>query len=355
MIFQQNGDDLSYLTYLFENDCYPPDEIFTDDLRNQLETIGIITSSENITTTTLTYIMEGEPEEQTATLFTGSGYSIYIPDNDWIPCGSDIWQSAYNEKIRFWITCFAEQDISKVKRELRFSKGMHPDAEAIRENEMAGQKGDIITRVRLIEQPKASHVWAVFYCYPEEAIEGAGARLPVIVDTFSAAESVTYSFWDMIPSFGENDANVLQFTNGLQLILPEEWNDKIVLEEIDSHTLEIFEKNNAKADGGGELVNLFYISHSENGLTFSEDNPFQIFGENAQKIHKVLGVYRRDDSECALIFTKCSDAFYTNEDPKLRKDFYDLYMYVDEVQVITDNIPGFTECGLEDLDWIWME
>lgn len=47
LIFQQNGDDLSYLTYLFENDCYPPDEIFTDDLRNQLEAIEETVQTEN--------------------------------------------------------------------------------------------------------------------------------------------------------------------------------------------------------------------------------------------------------------------------------------------------------------------
>ena len=292
--------------------------------------------------------------EQTATLFTGSGYSIYIPDNEWVPCGSDIWQSVYNDRIRFWITCFADQDMSQVKRELGFSQGMFSDAEEVSESAMTVQKGDIITRVRLIEQPEASRVWAVFYCYPEEDIEDAGARLPVIIDTFSAAEAVKNSFWDIVSSSGETDTNVLQFANGLQLILPEAWEDKIVLEELDS-LLVISEKNNAKADGGGNLVNLFWVGHSENGLTFSADNPFQIFGENAQKIHKVLGVYRREDNEYALIYTRCSDAFYTNEDPKLRKDFQDLYMYVDEVQVITDNIPGFTECSLEDLDWVWME
>ena len=298
-----------------------------------------------------------ETVEQTATLFTGSGYSICIPDNDWISCGSDIWQNAYNNRIRFWITRFADQDISRVKRELRFSKGMLPDEEAVREDELTGQKGDLVTRARLIEQPEASCVWAVFYCYPEEAMEGDGARLPVLVDTFRAAE-VRNDFWDIIPSSGDTDANVLQFTNGLQMILPEAWNDKIVLEEMDSDsapTLVISEKNNAKADGGGALINMFYVSHSEDGLTFSADNPFQIFGEDAQKIHKVLGVYRRGDKEYALIFTRCPDVFYTNEDPQLCKDFQELYGYVDEVQVITDNIPGFMECGLEDLDWIWME
>lgn len=359
LIFRQERDTLSYLTWLFENDCYPPDEVFTDDLRNQLESMGILgdtDTSESGTTTTLTYIMEGEPVEQAATLFVGDGYSIHVPDDDWILYGSDMWQSVYNDRIRFWITCYADQDMSQVKRELGDSQGMLPDVESVRENEMAGQVGDLITKVRLIEQPDASRVWAVFYCYPEEAIEGAGARLPVIVDTFVALGTVKNDFWNMIPSSSETNANVLQFTNGLRLILPEAWNDKIVLEKNDSiNTLYISEKNNASADGGGELVQLFYVSHSEDGLTFSADNPFTIFGENAQKNHKVLGVYRTEDDEYALIYTRYSDTDYTNEDPKLRKDFQALYRYVDEVQVITDNMPGFTECGLDDLDWIWME
>lgn len=66
LVFQQNGDDLSYLTYLFENDCYPPDEIFTDDLRNQLEATDIIAASENSDTTTPAYIVEGASQEASA-------------------------------------------------------------------------------------------------------------------------------------------------------------------------------------------------------------------------------------------------------------------------------------------------
>ena len=131
LIFSQNGADFTYLTYLFENDCYPPDEVVTDDLGHQLEAVGILDSG----TTTLTYI------KQISTLFTGSGYSIYIPDNDWIPCGSDIWQSANDDRIQFWITCFADQDLSQVKRELFFSQGMRPDAEAAGGNELTGEKG----------------------------------------------------------------------------------------------------------------------------------------------------------------------------------------------------------------------
>lgn len=189
-------ETFTYLTCLAENDCYPPDAVFTEDLRNQLEADGLLMSLENETdlpedgsTITLTYFMEGEPEEQTASLYTGSGYSIYIPDDDYVQNEPNAWCNVYNEQIRFWITSFENQDMEQVKREVEDSYGLLPDTESTRENEMAGQSGDIITRVRLFGQDD-SRVWAVFYCYPLEAIEGAGARLPVIVDTFRISEQL---------------------------------------------------------------------------------------------------------------------------------------------------------------------
>lgn len=36
LIFRQEGDTLSYLIYMFENDCFPGDEVFTGDLKNRL-------------------------------------------------------------------------------------------------------------------------------------------------------------------------------------------------------------------------------------------------------------------------------------------------------------------------------
>lgn len=36
LIFRQEGEELSYLTSLFENDCFPGDEVFTSDLRQRL-------------------------------------------------------------------------------------------------------------------------------------------------------------------------------------------------------------------------------------------------------------------------------------------------------------------------------
>lgn len=37
LIFKQEGDALSYLTDLTENDCFPGDEVFTDDLKQRME------------------------------------------------------------------------------------------------------------------------------------------------------------------------------------------------------------------------------------------------------------------------------------------------------------------------------
>ena len=42
LIFKQEGETLTYLTCLFENDCAPGDELFTEDLKLQLIELGII-------------------------------------------------------------------------------------------------------------------------------------------------------------------------------------------------------------------------------------------------------------------------------------------------------------------------
>ena len=42
LIFRQEGESLTFLTELFENDCLPGDELFTGDLQGALETLGVI-------------------------------------------------------------------------------------------------------------------------------------------------------------------------------------------------------------------------------------------------------------------------------------------------------------------------
>lgn len=191
LVFRNDNGILSFLTEMFENDCFPGDETFTADLVQALEGMGVLQTSaetggdEASDTTTLIFMVEGETEEQAASLYAGDGYSIYVPDEDWALYQPDSWQSAYNEEIQFWVTRYEERSMEEVRQELTESEAMNADNEMTDKVEMAKQEGNMILRVRLYES--AGDVWGVFYRYPEEATEGAGSRLPVIVDTFAVS------------------------------------------------------------------------------------------------------------------------------------------------------------------------
>lgn len=240
LIFRQEGDTLSYITYLMENDCLPGDEVFDQDLEQQLQEMGMTAQEENpkananADTAMLSYTLEGEIEEEPATIFVGDGYSIYVPDN-WSLYAPDSWSYIFNEQLMFRIEHFEGRSLEQVQADLAASYGMSVDGRTGGKLEMAAQQGDRISRVRLVEN--AEDIWAVFYSYPEEALEGAGARLPVIVDTFTVtgasgdaqpwqSRPARESFWDLAPETNFSVSNTIYFANGLQIILPEAWIDQ---------------------------------------------------------------------------------------------------------------------------------
>lgn len=47
IVCERTGEELSFLVYMFENDCFPGDEVFSNDLKYQLESIGILAGSDN--------------------------------------------------------------------------------------------------------------------------------------------------------------------------------------------------------------------------------------------------------------------------------------------------------------------
>ncbi len=133
-------------------------------------------------------------QETTAKLYVGNGYSIYIPDESpysavesapvWEQTVPDTWVYAYNDRIRFYIERHENTSIADVEAELsdihEFTADNNTSSGRI---EMVKQEDNLITRVRLMES--TDDVWCIFYAYPEDAIEGAGARIPVIIDTFA--------------------------------------------------------------------------------------------------------------------------------------------------------------------------
>lgn len=366
LIFRQEDGTLSYVTYLVENDCLPGDEVFNLDLEQQMQEMGMLEQGEenpngSADTATLSYRMEGELEEETATLFVGSGYSIYVPDN-WSLYAPDSWSYIFNEQIMFRVECFEGQSLEQVQTELAAAYGMSVDGQVQGKLEMAAKQEAYISRVRLFESE--GDVWAVFYAYPEEAVEGAGACLPVIVDTFTVtgvsedaqpwqSRPVRDSFWELAPETDFSTGNTVYFANGLQITLPEEWAGRIVIEVSyapgvgnSSDTLAVCEERNAQAGVGGVLFYMHYIDKDYYG--FSPDEPYQMFGEH---VDRAYGIYERDGHEYALIFELPREMNYAEGNEEMQKAYEDMFASVGKVQVITDNMENFTPCGVDGIDW----
>lgn len=145
-----------------------------------------------------------------------------------------------------------------------------------------------------------------------------------------------------------SDGNVIEFVTGLQIIFPKEWKGKVVTyTEPAMQTygggLEVCEKLNDEANaGGGMLFTLEYLKYDESAI-----GPYQIFNAD-----KVLGVYQNGEDRYALILTKPRDMQYVEGNQEMQKIYEETSALTNQVQVITDHMEGFTECGLYDLDWI---
>lgn len=105
----------------------------------------------------------------------------------------------------------------------------------------------------------------------------------------------TTDLWQQMEEKSED--NVLEFVTGLQIVLPKEWDDKIVIHT--EPTVQSYggggivcEKKNAKANAGGVLFLLEYFMYDEDATA-----PYEIFQND-----KVLGVYHSGKDVYALVF-----------------------------------------------------
>ena len=135
---------------------------------------------------------EGETEIIPVTIYVGSGFSIYIPDEGWIPSdlqsetgteaiaaySLDAWTSAVNEHVRLWIAKSDEASASEVKSEL-IAEGWEETGKF----ELAKQEGETVYHVRLVEDGEACY--SIYACCPVEAEEGFGKEMSAIADTFA--------------------------------------------------------------------------------------------------------------------------------------------------------------------------
>ncbi len=229
LVFRQEGAELSFLTDLFENDCAPGDEIFTDDLRGALEREGLVPGSgneaENVTgdmtadveadmiesgndmaadTAILMVPREGEMEEEPATLFRGEGYPIYLTDHEWQQNGEDVWQAVLegqavlNGQVTFRVEHPDERSLEQVETELAgqgYERMDEPGDEAGFEADfVSGRQSessewfrveeDMLYKVTL--KTAGEDVWKIFCSLPLEAEEGWGQTMRVMAASFAA-------------------------------------------------------------------------------------------------------------------------------------------------------------------------
>lgn len=127
----------------------------------------------------LTLYMEGMPEEMDAALYAGEGYCIYIPDEYLQLSSPNTWTGVSWDVVQLWVTRYENSALAETEEALT-AEGYQTEG-----SEMSRQEDSMVYRARLYEN--ANDTWGVFYCYPVEAQEGWGLRLPVIADTFAVA------------------------------------------------------------------------------------------------------------------------------------------------------------------------
>lgn len=131
--------------------------------------------------TLITFTVEGMEEIIPATVFEGLHYTIAIPNEGWEMISSECWASDANGEVQFWITDYAGENANSVCEKLAGNGYAKSESDAYhlsREDE-----DGMVWNVRLFAED--GETIGVFYCYPSEAAEGFGIRIPVIIDTFA--------------------------------------------------------------------------------------------------------------------------------------------------------------------------
>ncbi len=193
LVFRQDGETLTLLALMCENDCEAGDEIFTKDLEHQLAL-----AQQPQETPTLTFSQEGELCTLPATWIEGNGYTFCQPDKEWYPCDFenwddfeeewkpyiyDAWTAWNNEDVRFCIVRFEGSTLDEAQKELQDKGYVKIDDRMLR------QDRDTIYSIEF--KPAGTDTWAVCSRYPVDAQEGYGVQIQAIAETFTVEEAVT--------------------------------------------------------------------------------------------------------------------------------------------------------------------
>lgn len=149
-------------------------------------------------------------------------------------------------------------------------------------------------------------------------------------------------FWKMEDS---ESAGVLKFATGLEIVLPDEWVGKVVLNtdlgpEHDpiGNMLTLSEKLNNEESQCGDLFYLELYAYEKGSMSYT--------------VSTVLGLYKQGDMEYILSYLEPRDLQYVEGDAEKKKAYEELFLLTDEVRIVTEHMEGFTPCTIDDLEWI---
>lgn len=139
--------------------------------------------------------VEGEPEKVPATLFQGEGYSLYLPDGEWVQTGSmsgeqpeeaDLFAAAANSQVTLSVRPDRSgQDLERAYDAL-WAEGYNQsdDNDHFFARTMEGR-----VQCQYVIAGE-SRVWYVAWSYPDtlEYLEGWGSRIPQLMPGFLLEE-----------------------------------------------------------------------------------------------------------------------------------------------------------------------
>lgn len=147
--------------------------------------------------TALPLWIEGAEETVPATLFTGEGYSLYLPDGEWTQtaqasradCTADVFTAAYNDAVTLRVQpnynglLYGDVTLEDAYEALLSSGYSQSDDN---DHMFARSVEGTVTCQYVTEADGV--VWYVSWSYPDttEYLEGWGSRLPQIAATFAA-------------------------------------------------------------------------------------------------------------------------------------------------------------------------
>ena len=145
-------------------------------------------------------------ERGQAVSYIGEGYSIILPDNDWVTAAPDSWHAVENEQVRFWIGNYAGLDKGQVERIL-MDQGYQAD-----EGDLWKQENDTLYRVQCVETKQ--DVWTLnSVISPSGTHEDWEEALQDIFDTFAVAEG--YDVGAVTPQAVMPEGEKLQLSEGI--------------------------------------------------------------------------------------------------------------------------------------------